>query len=724
MTDNMFCSKCGTELRDTANFCNKCGAPVKQRPVTPAAPITSEPVVTEVPETVVEEKPEFVAPATSLEETVYMDSSKSTVSNSPVEVIEEPPVAEELPVIEEAPIVGELPETPTFEAVPEMPTYEEVPEIQPEAADISMKAAAFVDPTFEESAPVTDKKGRKAKKEKKNNSGKKKLWKLLPAIGIPVIVAGLVALNWKTVLGFALKTFGSESSYLFFVESQTFQGYSDDISKAYESVLVQGMNQEQSADGKITLNVGDAAIELLETQVDDTIEFGWLKDLALTTSTTTSGSQQQVAMGLEISGQPILTMDVISDMARQQVYVALLELSEEYLVMDLSDTYDYETAMVYEFIDEYLEDFLIDDALLNELLVKYSKLALENIEDVEKDSETLKIEGVSKKYTTLEFDIDNRLLLDMASDILKEAKSDKDLKKIINQWEDALVDSDMIESDADLYDAFVEEVEYALDELKEARSEMDRVTFLTIKDYVDGKHNVIGREFSVPDADETVFYAYIEDGKEVAFEASVSDMVEFSGSGTKKNDLINMDLELTAYDEEIAVLEIKDFNAKKFEELGGLDGTFTLIPGEELLDELAYKTGLDDYVSLLDPAIELSCKSSETSGKIALNVLNDNELFVGIAISADLKDAKKITIPEEAYDAMDEYEAMQWVESWNFDTILKNLKKSGLPSEFIETIEMGIDQLKMELSGTPSLDAPFSEDVYQAPADNSEEYLF
>ncbi len=720
----MFCSKCGTELRDTANFCNKCGAPVKQRPVTP------------------------VAPATSLEETVYMDSSKSTVASAPVEtmeeapvieelpvieeppvveelpVIEEPPVVEELPVIEEPPVVEELPEAPTFEAVPEMPTYEEVPEIQPDTADTAMKATAFVDPTFEEPTPEAGKKGRKAKKAKKEKSGKKKLWKLLPAIGIPVIVAGLVALNWKTVLGFALKTFGSGSSYLFFVESQTFQGYSDDISKTYESVLVQGLTREQSADGKISFNVGDAAIELLETQVDDTIDFDWLQDIALTTSTTTSSSQQQVAMVLEISGQPILTMDVISDMAEQQIYVALLELSEDYLVMDLSDSYDYETAMVYEFIDEYLEDFLIDDALLNELLVKYSKLALENIEDVEKDSETLEIHGVSKKYTTLEFDIDNRLLLDMASDILKEAKSDKDLKKIINQWEDALVDSGMIEDGADLYDAFVEEVEYALDELKEVRSEMDRVTFLTIKDYVDGKHNVIGREFSVPDADETVFYAYIEDGKEVAFEASVSDMVEFSGSGTKKNDLINMDLELTAYDEEIAVLEIKDFNTKKFEELGGLDGTFTLIPGEELLDELAYETGLDDYVSLLDPAIELSCKSSETSGEIALNILNDNELFVGIAVSADLKDAKKVTIPEEAYDAMDEYEAMQWVESWNFNTILNNLKKTDIPSEFIEAIEMGIDQLEMELSGTPSLDAPLPEDVYQVPADNSDEYLF
>lgn len=698
----MFCTKCGKELRDNDKFCNACGAPVKQVNAAAAEPVSSfEPVE---------------------DATVCEPQEEATVCE-PVEVATVCEPVEEVTVEEPAAFEQVVDEAPSFEEVPEVDTFYDTPVSEPaqeyaapEVTPVNDQTS-FVDTAFDEQ-PDTGKKG---------NKKKKKLWKLIPAIGIPAAIAALVALNWQTVLGFALKTFGSEASYLFFVESQAFQGYSDDITKAYDSVLVQSIGQDQSAEMELSLNVGDNALALVESQLGEDIPLDWVEDISLVFDTTIKSDKQALSLGLELSGERILTLDTITDMAEQEMYMALLELSEDYLVMDLSDTYDYETAMLTSFLNESLEDFLIDEQVVNDLLVKYSKIALENIEDVEKDSKTLKINGVSQKCTVLEFDVDQKLILNMASDVLKEAKNDKEIKKIIKQWQDALVDAGMISGDADLYETFVEEVEYAIDNIKEVRSEIDNQTLITIKDYVDGKHNVIGREFEIADAEESLFYAYVQDGDKIAFEASMGDYFELAGSGTEKKELINIDLELLAYEEEVITLEVKNFDSKAYEEKGALNGEFTLRPSEMLLEELAYESGLDNYASLLDPAIELICKSTETSSDVSLNILNEDEVFIGLNLAAKLKNAEKIDTPSDAYDITDEDEILMWVEDWDYDAIVNNLKKTDLPDEFIELAEMFFNQLETELSYVPNYDNSYDYDYdydMDAAYDDSGDYYF
>lgn len=132
-------------------------------------------------------------------------------------------------------------------------------------------------------------------------------------------------------------------------------------------------------------------------------------------------------------------------------YYQIPELSPSYISMDLDTVMEemYSDMGVEEaaFIESYMDALMsistdpeslkemLSEKELNEFMVKYFTIVFENIDDVELDkSIECEVNGVETTYNKLEANIDQGTVFSIVKDVLKEAKKDKTLIKLVEKF--------------------------------------------------------------------------------------------------------------------------------------------------------------------------------------------------------------------------------------------------------------------------------------------------
>ena len=596
----------------------------------------------------------------------------------PVEV--QTPVA--APVVE-TPVAAPVVETPVAAPVVETPVAAPVVETPVAAPVVETPVAA---PVVETPAAPAFAQFEAPKPAKPRKKSKKKLIGWLSAAAA-VLVAGAVAVGmfWKPIQGIWMENFGSDADYLSYVEQNSTQKLTDTLSSAYGSVteaLSSGTATQMSGayDMNMKLTVGEKVITMLETLIeerfDEKMELDWLSSMDLDMNMNTQESLNQIAMALKLDETEIAKVDMIMNMAKGEVFLAVPTLSDKYLKGELDMTTAMPSAgseLLELLSDEDLLKILPSEEEMNALLDKYIGIVFDNLQEVEKSTETVKVAGIQQKLTALETKISEKDVAKVMTALMKAAKDDKQIKKIIENAADFLEDNDMIEDADDAYKAFVDGLEDALESVEDI--EFDAEIDIVLTDYVDSDHQVVGRRIEV-DGEEVLYYIEIHQGTKMAFELEMQG-VEISGEGTDKNGVVNAEYSIIVAEKEVCVITLEDFKGNK--EI--LNGKIRIAPAADLFKSLV--DNMDSVgasaVGLLDPQLELVFAGDKNSTKIEINLLSGKDMLVGISMSAKEAKGGKITEPDKK-NVYDQDEAQEWLQEMDVQKLLETLEDvTGLP---------------------------------------------
>lgn len=594
-------------------------------------------------------------------------------------------------------------------------------------------------------------KGKKPKKEKvkKEKSGKKG-GLIVAAIGAVAVIAGGVAaaFNWDVVTNTIKSTLSSPQDYYASVEKDNFSNMAASAANAYQTMLREPMSSvsdmyesvtsgeiyEGGYKGEIVIELGDSAMEnLMDTlsyQEELPFDISEWNRIALEYETYSGDSLINAAAGLTIGDTGLISVDTLLDYKDSALYLAIPELSESYLGISFEDVMaDYEDALQsMEEMTEYLDAIqeivkvLPDAKQAQALLTKYFDVIIGCVDDVDKESVKLEAGGVNQKCTCLKVTIDGKTLVKAAKALCKELKDDKDLKKYITDFVDAVSEQaealDMAEElgmelDADeIYEQFQSMCDEILDTIDENEEEIPEFE-LVMSVYVDSKGHVCGREFEleVEEQTMTLLVANTENGSNVGFEASLSiddgdgeNGFVFEGSGKKNKGKLDGTYALTvmAQGEKKKMMNV---NVKQFDldarEKGYLNGSFGLSIADDLLEEMEERIPEEVYSMLEEMELVFDLTSNENAAKFKVSLNQGKELYASLSISSEKVSDKKLSVPSDAImieDIEDPEEAMlEYWETIDWDSMIEKLEEIGFSDELIENLKYLIERVNDEL---------------------------
>lgn len=461
----------------------------------------------------------------------------------------------------------------------------------------------------------------------------------------------------------------------------------DSVGEGYGKLLAglgNGSAASQSGGAKVnmTITVGDTAMDLLEQLIfggEAPVDISFLKEISLDMDLGIDGQKQAIQMALGLKGQHIITANLLMNMADSVMHIGLPELNDQWLKIESGENVPNvitggmsSTAMLAE-----LADALPDAETLTKVLDRYLAIVLDGLKNVDQSTTTLSVGGVSQECTVLALKVYEEDALNIAKSVLNTAKDDTDLKKIIEDFANGV--EEMVGEDVgadEAYADFKEGVEDLLADLEE-ETEFDTESFIQVDTYVDKNHNVIGMKmYSMSEQDSKrgmVYFYNLTEGDKTAFEFAVpsdvndTDDFKISGTGTKKNGKTSGTYTVSMQGDEMLTVKIADLNEES--------GTITLTPNMELF-------GLGEVTDMLG---ELALEIKLSADGIALNILGDNELLLGIALKALDSDGPSLDAPSNAVDATDSSAMEKWAEKLVMDKLMDNLEKAGA-YEFFEML--------------------------------------
>ncbi len=523
-----------------------------------------------------------------------------------------------------------------------------------------------------------------------------KRFKVLAAVAAFVVAAAVLAIfNAGALKGFALKTFGSSDDYFRYVEDNAFEGYTDEITSGYGSILSY-VDEAFAGEAHFKLNVGEDTVELLEkylkTQSGMEIDLDFLDSITIDVDANSKKNLAQIGAVLSIDDQKLADIDTILDMEKMEAFVAVLNLSEKYLSvpMDTDEFQGDDLDKSKELAEKLsgIKDKLPKEKELERILDKYLGIVMDNISDVSKDTDTVKVGDVEQKLTVLEFDLDTETLMTISKKVLEEAKSDRDLEKYINDISEYLEQADLIEEADEIYDRFKDAVDDALDSIEYSDAKNEKI--LTIVDYINSKHEIVGREIDLGDSG-SVFYIIVKNGKDIATKIEISDAYEMIGQGTESSNKLNMEYKFNLDEQQMCTLTVENFDTKKIRD-GYLNGTFTFIPSSAMLEDMGLDEMAASVLSFADPAIVMDFEADKKSSNASVNIVNKDEIIIGFTLRSNEVRASDISLPASS-DTIDAEDAELWLESADFDKLISALEKTTLPKDLIESIEQAVKKL-------------------------------
>ena len=573
---------------------------------------------------------------------------------------------------------------------------------------------AFEEPTFEE-----EPKGKKAKKAKKG----KKTGLIIGLSSAAVAVVGitlLVIFNFTFIKGYWLRWFGTPEEYFAFVEQQAMAPYIDTATEGYGAVtgVVSGdaLGKELAVELKISDEIAtllkDAPLPNDVQNMLESFDVDGFTGFKVAMQAMSKDELTSLGASLDISGKDVIDVNLIADLENQAIYAGLPGVAGKYLVFKFEEALeDSVPGTMSQIVNMMLEDpetateLLPEAEQLNKILNKYIGVALNNVGNVTKDTKKVTIGDCSDSLVVLKKKVTERDLIEMAIAVLKEAKGDDDIEAILDEVEDFIFEQygEELGGAMDkgfLYKAFKNGADSLIDMLKESKDKASKEEIFTLVDYVNGKHEIVGRAVSY-DGDELASFVTVRSGKNFAFKAELTapgekdPVAKITGKGTEQKNLVNGTYTVSVLNKEegelVELIDIifEDFNTETFKQ-GMPNGSITIKPTNDALktvSEVFLGSGsAGSVLSMLQPAVKFSFENTETDSSFAFAVLSNDEEMVSIILSSKTLDADPLEAPSDAVelDIYDETTLIEWIDSFDLEEIADRIKALNILEDDME----------------------------------------
>lgn len=445
------------------------------------------------------------------------------------------------------------------------------------------------------------------------------------------------------------------------------------------------------AKADLELMLGDMMIDLVENAIFGTTESGmdmsFLSNIGLGLEIDATEEIAQIAVDLNLSNTEIVKLLLLAN--EETLWAGAPDLVDGYLKADFADlgiNMDSITAGVPSVMG-MLPNIIPDEKTTSTILNRYLELALKEIDNVERTTETLTLDGLSQEATKLTVKIYEQDALDAAKAVLKAAKTDTDIKKVVEDFGDFYNDMmaemnaeyDVEYEEVDAYAEFTKLIDEALNQLPAEAEDKENPISLTL--YVDDNHNVIGFNLMLPDqAEAIVNYYIVMDGNNFKAVFEIAEEMKVTGSGTINNGKINGTFAFTAEGITGLTIELKNYETNNKD---AVSGTMIIKPTKDLLSQM---DGIDE-LPFDDIGLQLDLDVTSDKYNVTLKLIGDDAMVVGLALKLATKTPGNIKAPNNAVDVTDQQAFMNWVAGIDFGEIVDNLEDAGVPDSLLTALE-------------------------------------
>ena len=482
-----------------------------------------------------------------------------------------------------------------------------------------------------------------------------------------------------------------------------------EMAGAYATSLEESQSLMSGVQGDMSLKLEDSGRSLLGFIAP--FDVSWMNDITLSTTSTFADGQTGTLMKVLLNDNLVCTLEYYLDPETQDIYMRIPELSDKYLKTNLKEATEQQTATIEEDIENadipadadslasaYSESLSLSASLMSDLsasmpeatvvetlLDKYGSMLFDNLTEVDGSQATLTAGDISQECTVYEGQISAADAIKTGTDILEAAKSDEDIKKLLDSWSEKLSDGE------NLYDSFTESIDTGLDALKNTDTDDSDESYISTRIWVDENGRIAGREISLHENDTdtpVLTWQMPENGSEFGYLLSFtpddeSDYV-LSGSGQIDGDKLNGTYEFSTGGTVLSVIEVKDYDTASIKE-GYLNGNYTVtFPAGDTED--------DSLAMLENFALVLDLSSEKTSGSVALSVESAGSTLGTLSITSgagETVDIPDLASLKDVCDASNDEDMNDYAATLDFTSIMENLSAAGVPDEVVTYILSG-----------------------------------
>lgn len=571
------------------------------------------------------------------------------------------------------------PECAAAEAQPVQ--QEEQPVVQ--AEPVQQSAPQPIDPTPAPAFVVNTDTTLPAKKKKKKGKT------LAIVLGIvAVLLAAAVTLTlvfWPQISSFFKRNTMSAEDYLMDVEKNSVSAdpVVDAINGVYDMFLSLVNKPAEPVKYDLTIEANKELLTMLESSSGGEVQLTWLEKLNLSVTSGVKGTDVGAQISLGANGVNILMLDAFMNVLDDEAFVGLPELNETYISVpvDLADAAE-ALEMSQKLEESNIAEMLPSSEDFAQMVEKYKLMALEELTDVEKSTETVTIDKLSQKCTVLTVEVSDEAFQDIVLKIVDDAREDETAQALLK----ALCEYVKLTAGEEITpEELLDEVEEGIKEAELTDEE------ILIKTYVDMTDQIIGRFLEDANGDE---FGYVgitnKDGKWEQMYVLGEEAV-LLGDGTKKNDVLEGTYTLKVEGESVLHCKLKDVDLKALEE-GQFLGTIGLVPSDMIIkDFLSNYTDspLTQLAGLTQPTLEITVAKEKTV--IGFKVAGTSYLTVTAAVTENVEYTP--AAPEKSASMEDATDALAWAKETDFDKLLKALEDAKVPQDYIDYLSDLFDQL-------------------------------
>ena len=555
------------------------------------------------------------------------------------------------------------------------------------AAEITAEASSAGD------TPVQDAGTSTFSLEKPSVARKKKRIKKPVAIGASsvgtVILAGIIAFVISPVFRNSVcKAFLSPDQYFRYVIKTAASSGAKDISDTVD-IINQSGNKLSSlaASGTVSMELGDKLYEVVEENAgpEAGLVLRYIDSVSYTCDVAGSEKGLSGDYAINLNGKEITNLEFAMDAENSRLFYSIPDLNPQALCLDFGQGNNAQMDKLVGTFEEILK-IMPDEKALEKITTRYATAAVKAIGGINETKETLEIDDVSQKVTTLTLEIDEELVSKVLVAVLEEVPGDKEMEKIVKDCASLEIFKDQ-DMDADeIYEDFLDAVEDLKDDIDP--DEMGNID-VELSLYINNRGEIIGFLADVGPADVTL--VSLEKGDNYASEFSIksgSQGFKIEGSGTVSGNKMSGKYTVGAGKMKILGIDYENVDADKLK-AGNFVGNAT-ISVRDGISGLLSMAGQSEAAKIISSA-KIKIESKDTSASVGF-YLGDDMLY---KVNAEIKENKggKVKIPTNYVVVNGPEDLQSWVANFDetyFDKILSRLKDAGIPKVIVNELEDSI----------------------------------
>lgn len=491
------------------------------------------------------------------------------------------------------------------------------------------------------------------------------------------------------------------------------------VKKGIESfVKSYGENLDElngAVDGKsnIKLTLEDTGKALIGMLLP--VDFSWLSDMSFDANVSMKDNKMTELMDLYVNDSKICSVEYYMDSENMDVYMRIPELADGFIKVNMNAIQQtaeeaeaevetdtgitvntneqmQEFMKMFENINEYMPEASVAESILD----RYSTLVLDNLSDTGSEADTVTAGGVSEDCTLLEGKLTGVEVVPMAREILSTAKTDEELKGIIEKWTENIGDEKFS------YDTFVEKIEELETQVAESNTDQDQSGFIS-RLWVDAEENVVGRQFAIIDDMGTTepLFTYLSTSAEnnrgyyLEFGDEDSDKIVIEGSGQMEGDLLNGSYTVSISGNDTFVCEVSGYDtAAMKDDVWNGNYSFSAVP---VMNEDG--TTIDPLGGL---GMTMKVEGDKENSAVSLSMTMSGVPVFTIGISGGKGEGAEYVgtdSMEKIYDISVEEDMAAFEADMSLDTIMNNLTAAGMPETFIDDLTAAMSEPETEYYG-------------------------